>query len=167
MSLNEKSMYNNLLKNNISVAKYLEQQLSVCGRSQLEVSKDLGYANPNIITMIKKGSTKVPLNKVALLAKSINVDPAYLLRLVMSEYSPEAWEAIESILGNQELLTSQDYSIIRFLRESTGNSPIDMGVEENRITLATAIRSIADRDKAKANASVDYYNSLPPNSRNK
>ena len=154
-------------KNNISVAKYLEQQLSICGRSQLEISKDLGYANPNIITMIKKGATKVPLNKVALLAKSINVDPAYLLRLVMSEYSPEAWEAIKSILGNQELLTSQDYSMIEFLRESAGNSPIDISIEENRNTLGAAIRSIADRDEAKANASVAHYNSLPPNSRNK
>jgi len=151
----------------ISVAKYLEHQLSVCGRSQLDISRDLGYSNPNIITMIKNGSTKVPLKKVALLAKSINVDPAYLLRLVMTEYSPETWEAIESILGDQELLSTQDYSMIRFLRESAGNYPLDMAIEENRIALAAAIRSIADGNEARANASVAHHNSLPSNVRHK
>ena len=47
-----------------------------------------------MITMIKKGRTKLPLSKVAAMARALDVDPGYLLRLAMSEYDAEAWAVI-------------------------------------------------------------------------
>jgi len=156
-----------MVRSTISVAQYLEQQLAVCGRSQREVSAQIGYPNPNIMTMFKTGATKIPLTKVAVLAKAIGADPAFMLRLVMREYMPEAWEAIEGILGKDSLLTDQDRAIAAFVRDTAGSTPVDISIEENQKALRDAIKGIVARDQAKAVAAVKRIDALPKNSRNK
>lgn len=149
----------------ITVATYLEQQLALCGKSQREVSQEIGYTNPNIMTMLKTGATKVPLNKVGLLAKSLGVDPAHMLRLVANEYMPETWGAIEEILGRENLMTSQDREVAAFVRQVAGDFSIDLTVEENRKILGDAVRAVVARDQTKAKAAVRRLDALPSNSR--
>lgn len=154
-----------MTKTKISVAKYLEQQLAVCGKSQREVSAEIGYTNPNIITMFKTGATKIPVTKAAALAKALNIDPAHMLRLVMNEYMPDTWTAIEDILGTDSLLTEQEKSVAMFVREIAGDAPFDLTVAENRKVLGDAIKTVIARDQDKAKASVARVSALPSNSR--
>jgi hypothetical protein len=156
-----------MAKSKISVAKYLEQQLAVCGKSQREISAEIGYANPNIMTMFKTGATKIPLTKVGALAKAIGADPAFMLRLVMGEYMPETWDAIEEIIGKDNLLTEQDKNIAALVRDTAGATPVDISIEENRKALSEAIQGIVARDQAKADAAVKRIDSLPKNARNR
>ena len=154
-------------KPKIKVSDYLEQQLALCGKSQREVSAEIGYPNPNIMTMLKTGATKIPLAKVGLLAKALGVDPAHFLRLVMNEYMPEVWEQIEDILGKDRLLCGQDRDIAAFVRDTAGDIPVDISIEENRNALAQAIRGMVARDQAKAIAAVNRIDAMPKNARNK
>lgn len=156
-----------MVKTAVTVAKYLEQQIAVCGKSQREISTEIGYANPNIMTMFKTGATKIPLTKVGPLAKALSVDPAFMLRLVINEYMPETWEAIEGILGKDNLMTDQDMSVAAVAREAAGGAPFDLSIAENRKTLGDAIKDIVARDEAKATASAKRMSSLPPNSRHR
>jgi hypothetical protein len=78
------------------VADYLAQQIILCGKSQKEIAEEVGYEKPNVITMMKQGHTKIPIVKVGAFARALEVDPAYLLRLVCMEYMPETWAAIAS-----------------------------------------------------------------------
>ena len=64
----------NAKKLKISVAEYLTQQIAVSGVSQKNLADQLGYDKPNIITMFKQGKTKVPLNKIAPIAKILGID---------------------------------------------------------------------------------------------
>lgn len=148
----------------VLVADYLSQQLAVCGKSQREIATEVGYSNPNIITMFKSGATKIPLTKVGAFAKALGVDPAFMLRLVMNEYMPKTWEAIEGILGKDNLMTDQDKAVAMFVRETAGDVPFDLSIEENRKALRDAIKGIVARDQAKAKASVDRLEALGPNS---
>lgn len=156
-----------MTKPKITVSKYLEQQLAVCGRSQRDVATDTGYTNPNIMTMFKNGSTKVPVNKIAPLAKALGVDPVHFIRLALSEYVPEMWDAIEDVLGKQNLLAEQDYALVGIVNEAASGVPIDWGITGNRKILSDAIVHIAQMEQAKAKASVERMDTLPPNSRNK
>ena len=156
-----------MVKTAVTVAKYLEQQLAVCGKSQREISIEIGYANPNIMTMFKTGATKIPLTKVGPLATALGVDPAFMLRLVINEYMPETWEAIEGILGKDNLMTDQDRSVAAVAREAAGGAPFDLSIAENRKTLGDAIKDIVARDQAKATASAKRMSGLPPNSRHR
>ena len=54
-------------------------------KSQVEIAEEAGLVNPNMITMIKSGSTKLPLDRVPALAKALEGDPALMLRLALEQ----------------------------------------------------------------------------------
>jgi transcriptional regulator with XRE-family HTH domain len=107
----------------ISVADYISQQVNLCGKSQQQVATEAGFNKPNIITMIKQGRTKLPLAKVGPMAHSLGVDPVYLFRLVMQEYDPDTWQAIEEHILQQPVLTENELDIIATIRCSNVPNP--------------------------------------------
>lgn len=154
-------------KSGITVAKYIDQQLALCGRSQRDVAVDCGYSNPNIISMFKNGVTKVPINKVSVLASAIGVDPSFLLRLLMTEYMPETWDEIQKILGQDKLMSAQEIKLAVHIRDLTANMPFDLSINDNRMVLERAVAEIVSRDQQRGLAAVTRIESLPKNSRNK
>ena len=69
-------------------------------KTQGEIAEEAGFVNANMMSMVKKGTTKLPLDRVPALAKALECDPALLLRLALeqSEGSTAA-TAIYDILG--------------------------------------------------------------------
>ena len=47
--------------------------------------------------MMKLGQTKVPLDKIPLLAKACGVDQAFFMRLALQEYMPAGWDGDQSV----------------------------------------------------------------------
>jgi len=103
------------------VADYLAQQIILRGKSQKEIAEEVGYEKPNVITMMKQGHTKIPIVKVGAFARALEVDPAYLLRLVCMEYMPETWAAIEDAIGGT-ILTRNELLLVQEYRRRTGNT---------------------------------------------
>lgn len=154
-------------KTPLTVAAYLTQQLALCDKPQTEIAADCGYPNPNIIAMFKSGKTKVPLVAIHPLSKSLGIDPGYFLRLAMTEYMPEAWEALESILQSSPLVTRDEVELIRIIRDGADGRPIDPGDDSNRRELRELAARLAQRDSAKAQAAVERLEALPKNARHK
>ncbi|HJV26732.1 MAG TPA: hypothetical protein VJ673_13675 [Aromatoleum sp.] len=105
----------------ITVADFIADRLAECDKTQREIAIECGFEKPNIITMFKNGSTKVPLNRIGPLAKAIGADPAHLLRLVMHEYFPDTWQEIEDIMQTT-VLTANELELVRRFREVTGDN---------------------------------------------
>jgi hypothetical protein len=126
-----------------TVAEYLTHHIDALVKSkektQKQISDEIGYTNQNIITMFKQGRTPLPLNKVGPMARSINVDPVYLLRMVMSEYTPETYVEIEPLLS-KSLVTNNERQIIDRLRQATGNTDPQL-IDEAQ---GAALQSFAD-----------------------
>ena len=122
MNTNVKNVSHNKFQKPKSVAEYIGWQINLCGKSQLEISEEAGFNKPNIITMIKQGKTKLPLDKIGRFAKAIEVDPINLFKMCMAEYSPETWESIESIT-KQPMLTANEVEIIEIIRQSNVQDP--------------------------------------------
>ncbi|NQZ54154.1 MAG: hypothetical protein HRT93_07885 [Piscirickettsiaceae bacterium] len=101
----------------VKLHEYIAKQLAVCGRTQKEISEEIGYTKPNIITMFKQNKTKVPINKIRPLAIALRVDPVNMLRIAMLEYMPETWEALEATLGN--VITENEMEMIEFIRRNS------------------------------------------------
>jgi hypothetical protein len=104
-----------------TVAEFLADQIVVIDKTQRDIATECGFDHPNIITMFKNGQTKLPINRIAPLARALNVDSAYLLRLVMLEYLPDTWEVIENIMQST-VLTANELSMVRAFREVTGDN---------------------------------------------
>lgn len=107
----------------ISVAKYLETQFEVCGKSQAEIAAEVGFAKANFVSMIKNGKTKLPMNKVGLMASAIGVDPLFLFKLVMQEYQPETWEAIQRSILKQPFTTENEIELLSLFRQTAVQNP--------------------------------------------
>lgn len=106
-------------KNNMTVAQFLTLKIDNSDKSQTEIASLLGYPNPNIITMFKQGKTKVPLTKVAELAAALDLDPLHLMRVVMTEYSPETWKVLERVLGNN-IVSDTELQVVKIMRDVAG-----------------------------------------------
>lgn len=106
----------------MTVAEYLTRQIDTITKSgektQKDIADELGYTKPNIITMFKQGKTNLPLNKVGPMAKALGVDSVYLLRMVLNEYYPETYTAIEHLLKGGIVTKNEEHIVMR-LRELT------------------------------------------------
>ncbi|WP_246020825.1 helix-turn-helix domain-containing protein [Paracoccus subflavus] len=54
-------------------------------KSQREIAHEAGFMNPNLISMFKTGASKIPLDRVPSLARSLEVDPAFLMQLALEQ----------------------------------------------------------------------------------
>lgn len=129
----------------LTVAQYLEQQIALSPKSQKEIAAEVGYDKPNVMSMLKLGTTKVPINKVGPLAKALGVDPVYFMRLVMTEYMPETWSAIEEVLGAERLVPPAQMKLLQFIRKHTKDAPIDIDDPKDSKILAEALEKITER----------------------
>lgn len=122
----------------ISVADFIAQKLAESDKTQIEISQLCGFENANVVSMIKTGKTKLPINRIGPFAKALDVDPAYLLRLVLCEYLPETWEAIEEVIRTP-VLSKNEADLIRTFRHISGNSDAKVAVVDFEDTLAILV----------------------------
>lgn len=109
------------LTHRTTVADFIADRLAESDKTQREIAVECGFEKPNIITMFKNGSTKIPLNRIGPLAKAIGADPAHLLRLVMQQYFPDTWSAVEDIMQST-VLTANELDLVRKFRDLTGDN---------------------------------------------
>lgn len=126
------------LTHRTTVADFIADRLAECDKTQREIAEECGFEKSNIITMFKNGSTKVPLNRIGPLSKAIGADPAHLLRLVMQEYLPDTWDAIEDILQST-VLTANELDLVRKFRDVTGdNDAIPLIIDRDALVAIVA-----------------------------
>lgn len=140
-------------RKSLSVAQYIAAQIAISGVPQKYIASALGYKNPNVVTMIKQGRTKLPVNKVGPLAEVLKVDSVHLLRLVMSEYCPDTWKAIEDLVG-RSLISEREMAIIYIVRQTCGANELSLEKMKDRMALGKAI-SVVAADQFKTAYSFD------------
>lgn len=119
-----------ILDDNIStpVSEFLERQiekLRMEGVSQRDIAREIGYSRPNILSMMKKGETKVPVDKVPAFARALKCDPVKLYRLVMQQYWPDDKELLDLVSDNST--TANEKEILKFIREMSGGQDPALG----------------------------------------
>lgn len=105
-----------------NVAEYISWQIQLCGKSQTEIAREVGFDKPNVITMIKQGKTKVPLAKIGSFAKALEVDPVHFMKLVLAEYLPDLLETIQTIT-NQPVISQNELEFISVIRSANVVNP--------------------------------------------
>lgn len=116
----------------ITVAEYLSEQIRLCGKTQVEIAHEAGFNRANMISMLKHGEAKLPISKVGTIAKALGVDATYLFSLVMREYEPQTWAAIEEGILRQPVLSQNEIEIIDLIRTGKVANPKIRTVEDER-----------------------------------
>jgi transcriptional regulator with XRE-family HTH domain len=90
-------------------------------KSQKEIASQAGYTNPNMITMLKQGNTKLALDRVAALARALEVDPRrlYLLALDQDGHATTAREISEIF---NAIVTRNEAEWLEAIREASDHT---------------------------------------------
>lgn len=93
-------------------------------KSQAYIAGEAGFTNPNMISMIKSGATRIPLDRVPALAKSLDVDPARLLQLALEQWAGSATaRAFDAIF--ETVVTRNEIGWLKEIRDaSEGSDPV-------------------------------------------
>ncbi len=84
------------------LAKYVERRVLELKpkKSQSQIAKEAGFPNPNMVTMIKNGASKLALDRVPSMARGLECDPAFLMELALVQAVGETGaKAITEIFG--------------------------------------------------------------------
>jgi transcriptional regulator with XRE-family HTH domain len=69
-------------------------------KTQAEIATEAGFQNANMLSILKSGKSKIPLDRVPSLAKALEADPAYVMRLALDQaVGVTAAKAITDIFG--------------------------------------------------------------------
>lgn len=99
-----------------TVAEFLNRKFSESGKTHDQVAKELGFDSGKVIAAILAGSVKLPVSKVKLFSQALDAEPGHLLRLVLDEYLPGAFDLIEECFGMM-LLTRKEEAIVDAFRQ--------------------------------------------------
>lgn len=128
------------MENTSQVAVFVSERIRITGKKQVEIAEEAGFDKPNVITMIKQGKTKLPLAKVGLMAKALEVDPIYLLKMCLEEYQPDTWKAISPYM--EDMVTADEMKILRAIRTGIGAAYISVMTEDQNKALKNFVHAM-------------------------
>ena len=105
------------------LAKYVERRVLELKskKTQAEIASEAGYPNANMVSMVKSGSSKLALDRVPSMARALECDPAYLMRLALEQaVGRTAAAAVIEIFG--EPVTQNELGWIKAIRTASDNS---------------------------------------------
>jgi len=90
-------------------------------KTQAEIAAEAGFVNANFMSLLKSGKNKVPLDRVPSLARALEVDPAYLMRLALDQaVGATAAKAIIDIFGTPA--TENEIGWLTEIRDASDNT---------------------------------------------
>jgi hypothetical protein len=107
---------------NTPLADFIEKRvLAMRPKPQNEIAEEAGFVNTNMLSMIKSGAAKLPLDRVAGLAAALECDPKLLFRLALEQHGNETTAlAIAEIFG--AIVTRNEVVWLHEIRDASGNS---------------------------------------------
>ena len=90
-------------------------------KTQAEIAAEAGFVNANFMSLLKSGKNKVPLDRVPSLARALEVDPAYLMRMALDQaVGATAAKAIIDIFGTPA--TANELGWLNEIRDASDNT---------------------------------------------
>lgn len=103
--------------------RYLEKRILELRprKTQLVIASEAGFVSPNMLAMIKSGANKLPLDRVASLAKALECDAVMLFSLALEQLDRNTTEqAIRQIFG--ALVTENEVAWLEEIRRASDHS---------------------------------------------
>lgn len=112
------------------VARFIQRRIEETGQSQKDIAFKVGFEKPNIITMIKQGKTRLPLDKIGLMANALETEPTELFQMCMEEYQPATWKVIAPFM--EGAMTRDELRLLNSLRAWVGGPFLSALSEESK-----------------------------------
>ncbi|WP_425054007.1 XRE family transcriptional regulator [Psychromarinibacter sp. S121] len=104
------------------LAKFLETEILRMRpvKTQAQIAVEAGFVHANMMSMVKAGRSRLPLDRVPALAKALDCDARYLFRLALEQKNAETDRAaIEAIFGT--IVSENEVGWLEELRDASDN----------------------------------------------
>ncbi len=105
-------------------AMMLAKAIETSDLNQREIADRVGFKHANIISMLKSGETRVPLDRIPALAQTLGMDERLFLMIAIEEYHPGVHEVLVDILGLP--LSDAELGILTMFRMATMRDEIEV-----------------------------------------
>ena len=78
-----------------TMATFIAAKIKASGKTQAQIAQECGFARPNVVSMIKLGRIRLPLNRLGAFARSIEVDVYDLFCWWMGTTYGATWAELE------------------------------------------------------------------------
>ena len=90
-------------------------------KSQADIAEEAGFVNANMISILKNGAAKLPLDRVPDMARALECDERRLFMMAIQQHGHESTRgAIERIFGT--IVTANEVTWITELRDASDHS---------------------------------------------
>lgn len=90
-------------------------------KTQAEIAYEAGFINSNMLSIIKTGSNRLPVDRVPALAKALDVDPRRLLQLAIEQWvGGTAARTFDEIFGT--IVTLNEITWLEEIRNASGHT---------------------------------------------
>jgi hypothetical protein len=111
---------------NLSVKEVMRLKMAEHGIKNVELQRELGFPTPNVISMMKSGSMRVPIQHAAKIATLFEIDKLAFLRKVVEENDPNLWDAMESAMGIGFSVSANESKLLNILRDGLCGFDLDL-----------------------------------------
>ena len=115
----------------LNVAQFLEAQINSSDKSQQDIADEVGFSKATMVSMIKLGKAKVPLDKARSIARSLGLDEKDFFFRCFEEYLPSIYDELVDLQGNQPILTDNEVEMIQRIRKARPENPGIKTAEQN------------------------------------
>ncbi len=105
-----------------ALAQFITKRvLELRPRTQIDIATAAGFENPNMISMLKNGATKLPLDRVLAMAAALDTDPRRLFMLALGQEGYETQQsALEEIF--RTVVTANESKWLFEIRDASDNT---------------------------------------------
>lgn len=133
----------------IPVRELLSVQAERLGLKNHEIAERLGYPTPNVISMMKSGTMRLPVNKISLAAEVLKIDPMYLAMCVDAESGGGLAELLTSI-SKRTPITLNEEKLIQDLRGAADGMDLDFdSYQDERNQIITLFQTVAKKESVQ------------------
>jgi hypothetical protein len=118
---------------------FLTRALDEANLTNPDVAQRLGYTKANVVSMIRTGSMKVPLNKLPELADMLDMSRIDLLMIALNEYDPGFLEALKRIIGEGQMVGENEMRLLTIIRSVMPSGEFDLTTSDDFVQALTAL----------------------------
>lgn len=93
------------------LTKYLAHHIDRSQKTHAQIAQEVGFKTPNIISLIKTGRTKLPLERVPAMARALDTPVHTLADLAIKDRGQGLWEMIHECYVKPMLAESGQGSV--------------------------------------------------------
>lgn len=105
------------------VASFINLAIDASVKTAKQIAREAGFENPNFLSMVRKGESKLPLARIEPLAIALGIPIPDLLNRCLEAYHPDIYRLIARVHPSI-LVTPNEFAVIRVMRKAMGRTAL-------------------------------------------